>query len=182
MSALRRWLVGLAYYPSLLFNRAMCAAGLWRAWDWIDEHVLVGMVPTRGQLESLRRLGIGAVVNLCQEFAGHRDELARLGMRHLHLPTLDFHPPTTDDMRRGVAFIQESIADGRKVYVHCKAGRGRSVTLALCYLIVARRWTAAQAYAHIRAARPQVDRRLTERACVREIERAMLDARSASVS
>lgn len=173
---LRRLLVSLAYYPSLLFNRAMCAAGLWRRWDWIDEHVLVGMVPTRGEMEELRRLGIGAVVNLCQEFAGHSAELERLGMQQLHLPTLDFHPPTAEDMRRGVAFIRQAIAGGRMVYVHCKAGRGRSVTLAICYLIVERKLTARDAEAIIRRVRPQIDRRLAERACVREIERETLGA------
>ena len=38
-------------------------------------------------------------------------------------------------IQRGVAFIEEMNQNEKTVYVHCKAGRGRSTTLVACYLM-----------------------------------------------
>ena len=48
-------------------------------------------------------------------------------------------------------------AEGGKTYVHCKAGRGRSTTLVLCYLIKYCGQVPEQAYMFVREKRPQVD-------------------------
>ena len=40
------------------------------------------------------------------------------------------------DVRAVAALITCVCAAGKKVYVHCKAGRGRSACLVCCYLIV----------------------------------------------
>jgi|CXWL01.1.fsa_nt_gi atypical dual specificity phosphatase len=170
MSALNRTLVHLSYYPTLWLNTVMCWLGVWRRWDWIDPHVLVGMMPRPKDLTALKALGVGSVVNMCEEFAGDVDELAKLGLTQLHLPTLDYHCPSEEHLRLGVAFIGERIALGEKVYLHCKAGRGRSATMAVCYLMVARGLTAKQAYAALKAGRPHVDRGIVKRDAVLRLE------------
>ena len=45
---------------------------------------------------------------------------------------------------------------GELTYVHCKAGRGRSTSLVLCYLIKHLGMTPAAALVHVRGKRPQV--------------------------
>ena len=45
---------------------------------------------------------------------------------------------------------------GELTYVHCKAGRGRSTTLVMCYLIKRQRMAPGAALALIRGTRPQV--------------------------
>ncbi|OAD79935.1 hypothetical protein PHYBLDRAFT_106306, partial [Phycomyces blakesleeanus NRRL 1555(-)] len=42
------------------------------------------------------------------------------------------------------------------IYVHCKAGKSRSVTAILAYLISSERWTLKQAYCHVIKARPNM--------------------------
>ena len=37
-------------------------------------------------------------------------------------------------MRRGVEFIEKHQKEGNKVYIHCKAGHGRSAAVALAWL------------------------------------------------
>jgi atypical dual specificity phosphatase len=122
-------------------------------------------------LHQLAKLGVSAVVNLCEEFPGHERELGALGMIQLCLPTLDYHAPAEESILTGIEFIQEHAGRGQKVYVHCKAGRGRSATLVLCYLMVTRRWTPEQAYRHIKTARPQVDGGLERREVVKTVHR-----------
>src|SRR5262245_23160471 len=177
MQLMPRWLlrgaIRAGYYPSLWFSRLMTAAGIWRWWDEVDEHVIIGAVPSRADLARLRELGVGAVVNMCEEFAGHQDTLSRHGLDQLCLPTLDYHPPSESDIRRGIRFMLDHAAAGRKIYVHCKAGRGRSATLVLCYLMAAHGWTATQAYGRLKSARPHVTRGLSQRAVVSAIERSV---------
>lgn len=159
MRALRRLAAWAAYYPSWLFSEAMFALGVWRKWDWIAPGVLLGAVPTRRDLARLRAMRIDSIVNLCDEFAGHARELAEERLTQLHLPTIDYGAPSVADLRRGVAFIRDELAAGRRVYVHCKAGRKRAPTLALCWLI-STGLTPEQAQRALSAARRQVSRRL----------------------
>lgn len=168
---LLRLAVRATFYPSLWFHEAMCAAGVWRKWDAVDECVLVGSLPSRRDLVRLRDLGVGGVVNLCQEFAGYLDTLEALALEQLHLPTLDYHSPSEEHVLHGLTFIARHKLAGARTYVHCKAGRGRSATLAVCWLMAERGIAADQAYSIVRAARPHIDRRIVSRPVVRAIER-----------
>ncbi len=152
-----RFLIRASFYPTLFLNRAMCAVGVWRRWDWVDEHVAVGALPSARFLRQLADAGISALVNLCVEYRGNERRLAALGITQLHLPTLDYHRPCTDDIARGVDFIKEQIESGKKTYIHCKAGRGRSVTIAVGYLMAMRQIGAEEAFLHLKSIRPNID-------------------------
>jgi protein-tyrosine phosphatase len=73
--------------------------------------------------------------------------------RYLHLPTVDDHAPTLDQLRTGAEFIAQEAAAGGAVYVHCGSGVGRAATMAAAYLI-STGLTAGQAWSSIRAVRP----------------------------
>ena len=63
-------------------------------------------------------------------------EWASWGVTQLHLATVDFNnAPSQEMLRKGVEFIEEMNQNQNSVYVHCKAGRGRSATLATCYIM-----------------------------------------------
>ena len=53
--------------------------------------------------------------------------------------------------------------------MHCKAGRGRSTTLVICYLIRQMRMSPKEAYAFVRTKRPQVCLAEGQWAAVREV-------------
>ena len=55
-----------------------------------------------------------------------------------------------------LALHAEHAGRGELTYVHCKAGRGRSTTLVLCYLIKQAGMTPEEAFAYVRSRRPQV--------------------------
>lgn len=179
MSAPPTSLIRLSYYPSVAINRLMCALRLWNQWDWVDPFLLLGAVPARRHIRRLADLGVTAIVNMCKEFPGHLDEMDACRMDHFHLPTLDYHCPNADLLLRGVRFIQERAARGLKTFLHCKAGQGRSATLAVCYLMADRGISAAEAFAAVKAVRPHIVRNLHARAPVLEVERRL---RGATVS
>ena len=67
-----------------------------------------------------------------------------------------------------MAFIQQHVEQGHNVYVHCKAGRGRSATVALCWLMAHRDMTAEQAQEHLLSKRPHVHSTLPARTVVKQ--------------
>ncbi|RUS17374.1 hypothetical protein BC937DRAFT_90061 [Endogone sp. FLAS-F59071] len=55
-----------------------------------------------------------------------------------------------------VEFIDNSKHNHDPIYVHCKAGKSRSVTAVLAYLISIERWTLKRAYRHVTKMRPGI--------------------------
>jgi hypothetical protein len=55
--------------------------------------------------------------------------------RRLHHPIVDNDIPTVDEMRRALDAVDNSLADGETVYVHCWGGHGRTGTVVGCWLV-----------------------------------------------
>ena len=53
--------------------------------------------------------------------------------------------------------INKVAEEGGRVYVHCKAGKGRSSSLVLCYLISKYGYTVDEALVFLRTKRKQID-------------------------
>lgn len=149
----------LAFWPTALLNRAVCAVtNRRRLWDRVDGTLVLGSVPLlAADVRALHRdLGVRGVVNMCREWRWHAPLYAGLGVDELHVPTIDYDLPTLAGVVSAAAFIRAHEARGESVYVHCKAGRGRSTAVVLCYLVLFRGMTPQAADAVVRAARPQV--------------------------
>jgi atypical dual specificity phosphatase len=164
----RRIAARVLFIPTLAWNTLLGRVLHVRDWwDEIDESVVMGALPWPRDVPALHALGVGAVVNTCEEYAGPQAAYRRYGILQLRIPTVDFTPPSLPDVQRAVAFMQEQVAQGRRVYVHCKAGRARSGTVVLCWLIAARGMTPEAAQQLILQRRPHANPRLAQRAVVR---------------
>jgi atypical dual specificity phosphatase len=170
-----KWLrARVAYVPSLIWNMLLGRCLKTRDWwNRIDSHVLLGALPFSRDVNKLASEGVSAVVNTCQEYAGPISKYKELGISQLRIPTIDFTPPTLQDIERAVEFMNRHIAAGNTVYVHCKAGRGRSATVVICWLIQNKQISADSAQRWVRKFRPQVND-LANRPVIREFERQYL--------
>lgn len=119
---------------------------------WITPSILLGGQPLTKVWPALIARGISGIINLRLEYT-YQDDLKGLPLRYLYLPTLDNTAPSTEHLNQGVKFIEEELAKGGKVYVHCWEGLGRSPTLVAAYL-VRTGLTPEQAWQKIRAVRP----------------------------
>jgi protein tyrosine phosphatase (PTP) superfamily phosphohydrolase (DUF442 family) len=99
----------------------------------ITDKIFLGGAYSLRALPLLRKRGVTAVVDMRE--SSIYQEAKYQGMRYLHLPTVDQTPPAMQDLERGVKFIDEEIAKGGKVYIHCRQGQGRGPTMAMAYLI-----------------------------------------------
>jgi hypothetical protein len=96
--------------------------------------VLAGAHPAR-LLPALLQAGITHFVDLTSEFDVARPYVPDPAQRLSH-PIRDFGVPTAQDMRHSLDAIQSVLAEeGTCVYLHCKAGIGRTGTVAACLLV-----------------------------------------------
>ena len=122
----------------------------------VTESLYVGPQYRASGKRALLREGITHVVNLRSEFDDKAHGLTLAGddsTHYCYLPTVDDHPISDDHIVRGIAFIDNAIKDGGRVYIHCSAGVGRAPSLAAAYLI-SRGYNTLDALALIAKARP----------------------------
>ncbi|HWM52688.1 MAG TPA: dual specificity protein phosphatase family protein [Thermoplasmata archaeon] len=82
----------------------------------------------------LRKMGYSVVVSLeCDRL--NTFEIEDAGFEHKKICVEDFAAPTLDQVDEFVAFVNSKIGEGKKVLVHCYAGRGRTGTMLAAYLI-----------------------------------------------
>jgi len=105
----------------------------------IDDTLVLGGAPF-GLLGYPRKLrddyGVYGVINMCKEWRGPTSQYQKLGMEELYLPTVDHFEPSEEDLLSALAFLQRHQAQNKKVYVHCRAGHGRSGAIAYAWLLL----------------------------------------------
>lgn len=160
----KRVLVGagarILFYPTLLYN--VCRNKIqseFRWWDEIDQFLLLGAVPFPKDVPRLKQLGVGGVITLNESYETlvPTSLYCAHGIDHLVIPTRDYlFAPSFVDIDRAVKFIHRNATSCQTTYVHCKAGRGRSTTIVLCYLVEYKHMTPASALEYVRSRRPRV--------------------------
>ncbi|KAI8904680.1 protein-tyrosine phosphatase-like protein [Gorgonomyces haynaldii] len=161
------------FHISLTYNKLQTLLGLnqWRS--ILSDHLIIGALPTLQDIREMHRLGLDTVVNLCQEFSGH-PEYADLGIRQLRVETRDFTSPSYDSILS--ALEQLDLKRPKLLYVHCKAGKGRSCAFVVCYLVYFYELDLEQAQEIVSSKRHQVDR-VIEQESVKRIYEHVLDSR-----
>ncbi|KAI7737926.1 hypothetical protein M8C21_027392 [Ambrosia artemisiifolia] len=164
VSDTKRVLVGAGaralFYPTLFYNVVRNKIqSEFRWWDRVDQFVLLGAVPFPADVLHLKELGVCGVVTLNESY----ETLVPTtlyhahGIDHLVIPTRDYlFAPSYDDICKAVQFMHENASVGKATYVHCKAGRGRSTTIVLCYLVKHKQMTPDAAYEYVKSIRPRV--------------------------
>jgi atypical dual specificity phosphatase len=122
---------------------------------WVVPDVLATMgrpSNLRKALETFKEAGIAVIVSLTETELSPA-VLAEFDVEYHHLPVRDFGAPTPEQIDRFVSTVQRARKAGVKTLVHCFAGRGRSGTMAACYLVSLGR-SADEALDEVRALRP----------------------------
>ncbi|MCK5193034.1 MAG: dual specificity protein phosphatase family protein, partial [Desulfobulbaceae bacterium] len=86
-------------------------------------------------LDYIRELGIGAIVNLCGEFCDLHQIEEKSGFEVYYIPIPDETAPDMAELEKGLDWLDEAIYLGKKVLVHCRHGIGRTGTFVTGYLI-----------------------------------------------
>jgi len=103
---------------------------------WITDRLAVGYAPmSYAELDSLKKQGIDAIVNLCGEFCDLHEIEEDSGFEVFFLPIPDESAPDMAEMEKALQWLDEAIYLGKKVLIHCRHGIGRTGTFVTGYLL-----------------------------------------------
>lgn len=103
--------------------------------------------------DEFKKLDVFVEINLSQE----RNELPPKDIEsYVWLPVVDGHAPNVHQLDIGTAIMNEAVENGRKVYVHCTNGHGRSPTLIAAYLIRYKNLSVEAAMQLLKVKRPEI--------------------------
>jgi protein tyrosine phosphatase len=124
--------------------------------SWIDDAICIGRGGLVAMFSELKKKGLGLVINLEKAFHSEEEKASKkIGLDYLYCPVKDYTAPTQDQLDMVVAKMRDAVDSGKKVYIHCGAGHGRSPTFVAAYLI-SRCKTMAEAIEIVKKKRPSV--------------------------
>ena len=126
------------YYSHVLFN------GTW--WNTINENIILGAIPLHNlnHMELLKKENVNAILCVLEDFEIKptlyfkpiiKEDWEKNNISFLQIKIEDSYGAKQEDIITAVNYILDNIRNNKKVYVHCKAGRGRSASIVLGYLL-----------------------------------------------
>ncbi len=156
----------LVYEISLLYT--IQGSKAW--WNKINDNIFLGAIPLDHQKDRIKNLGVTHVISTLEPFELKRGlvrpiesaEWKEKNISHKHIEAVDFIGMPVHQIHEAVEYMHDEIQKkpAAKFYVHCKAGRGRSVTVVIAYLMkygTEKFATKKEAYAFVKELRPQVN-------------------------
>lgn len=119
----------------------------------IHDRLYMGRVPTSAEDYRVLReqYGVTGVVCLLEP----REVLCNAkDVQEIRVPVPDFFAPSAAQLEECHRWMDRHLHDhAGNLYIHCKAGKGRSAVVVVTFLMRTLGWSAEQAYEHVRSQR-----------------------------
>ncbi|CAF1443653.1 unnamed protein product [Adineta steineri] len=122
----------------------------------ISSYCYLGCLPLPSDVKILNKIGIEYVVNMCAEYHGPRKTYELYNIKQLYLPTVDSTAPSRKTIEKAMKFMNEAFINKKKIFVHCKAGMGRSATIVFCHLVANEKMSPENALKLLKEKRPEI--------------------------
>jgi atypical dual specificity phosphatase len=134
-------------------------------WAEVADGLITGAYPLdAGDVAELSEAGVTAIFNLCEDSEyelGERDEvseaLAAADIVEARLPCQDYGHLLPGALEESTREVLAWLADGHRVYLHCRAGWQRSATVATAVVALRDQLEPDEALARIRKRKPSAE-------------------------
>ncbi|MBA3237584.1 MAG: dual specificity protein phosphatase family protein [Parachlamydiaceae bacterium] len=153
------------YETSLAYTKWTCA-NQW--WNKIEPYnIYLGALPLKneGHFELILGLGVTRILSMLESFEledGWREipvkaaDWQKQGVEVEQIHAVDSCPLKLSEIERGVNYLAMNLEGSHTVYVHCKAGRGRSATIVIAYLMKHQKLSYEEAFHYVKKLRPKI--------------------------
>lgn len=134
------------YNFGIAYKRMMCTMSTHHWFSYITDKLILGALPLHeyGHLQQLTNEKVGAILSIVEDFElkpfifhpVNKTEWQEHTITYKQINVRDNTGLTNAEIKDGINFISNNINLGKKVYVHCKSGHGRSASVVLCYMLV----------------------------------------------
>ncbi len=154
----------IKYEVSLFYTKI--SSNAW--WNRITPYNLyLGALPlkNKGHLDKIVGLGVTHLLSMVEDFEIEdgwfnkpvkENDWADLGIFFKQIRVVDCLPLKKEQIDEGIDYLTEILATGNVVYVHCKAGRGRSASIVIAYLMKNQGVSFNEALSFVQRQRPQI--------------------------
>ena len=125
----------LTLWPTVAMYTIVDTMGTRRYYDEVYENIFVGGAPYESiAMTFIEKHGVNTVINCCEEYSGPITLYDKHNVSYFNLNCLDFCDVPLDKIEATMNHISSLVDPHPVIYIHCKAGRGRAVTIATAWL------------------------------------------------
>ena len=173
------------YITSLSFARALVKCGLRDEYNKIgDDNLYLGMIPLNHNVDDIKKLKITSIISLLEEFEFNESFMGKpinhnewkdIKIKTYHISAVDFVRMNLDDLLRGIEYLNNELKNGETVYIHCKAGVGRSATVVTGYLMLKHMMKVDTAIEHLKKFRSCISINDDQKITLKEYEKILFN-------
>jgi len=140
-------------------------------WTAITDQIILGGIPLKSHADRLIKNKVTHILTLLEPFELipglisplSQKTIERLNIKNQIFVCQDFTGVSAETIHEAVEYLHTAISQvDQKIYVHCKAGRGRSATVVVAYLLkygcAGKKFNQfIEAYAFVKNKRPRVN-------------------------
>ena len=123
--------------------------------------IFLGALPKAKHAIWLKKHKVDLVISMIEEREYNvpvfpKTDWEGIGIEFHHFPSPDFEPLSSELLEKATRVATTALRVGKRIYIHCKAGRGRSCAVAVMALSILTKESVDEIHERVKAARPQV--------------------------
>ena len=148
-----KFITRIIWTPTMMLSSFNC--------DPIDDYVILGSIPRdEDDFIHIKKLyGVNNIMTMNEDWelaaVGGQSGIG-VGIDRVQLATPDFNPPSLDVIKRAVDILHADLGSKNIYYIHCKAGKGRSAVIVVCYVMYRYYMNVDEAIKFVKRHRPSV--------------------------
>jgi atypical dual specificity phosphatase len=159
-------IIKIAKYEFSLYYTKMTQKNWWTKIE--PYNIYLGALPleSEGHKDKIVSLGVNSILSMVEDFELEEGFLnipvkhkqwKEAGLDIKHIKAIDFNPLKKEEIEAGIAFLYSEHRKGHCVYVHCKAGRGRSATILVAFLMEHENISLYESICRLKDQRPEIN-------------------------